>query len=101
MSAAERASEANMEEQASDCAVRANEQTEERMASYLMPRYSACPLVCIAFTLWLFPAQLHAKCFAVYPAWLFLAAPTDKLFLVNRVRLGSRVSALTTSYLEP
>ena len=34
MSAAERASEANMEEQASDCAVRANEQTEELLAQY-------------------------------------------------------------------
>ena len=87
--------------------MRATEQMEERMSQYFTPFISysfsplfAGPLVDSAFTLWLFPAQLHATYFAVYPALLFLAAPTDKLFLVKRVRLGSRLSALSTSYLE-
>ena len=71
------------------------------MTSFSFNPLFAGPLVGSAFTLWLFPAQLHATYFAVYPALVFLEAPTEKLFLVNRVRLGSRVSALTTSYLEP
>ena len=62
------------------------------MISFGFSPMFAGPLVGSAFTLWLFPAQLHATYFAVYPALLFLAAPSDELLLVNRERLGSTTS---------